>query len=73
MQATVATFDNGSGSVILDNGSMLKFDADAFRPSGLLKLRPGQRVRIAVSDGMITAVTLSTFPLPVDVTDDEEQ
>lgn len=66
MQATVRTFDaeTRSGSVFLDDGAVLGFDADAFDAGPLRLLRPGQRVNIAVADGRITVVTLSTFPLP---------
>jgi cold shock CspA family protein len=69
MQATVKAYDGGSrsGSVLLDDGSELTFDAAAFDAGGLRLLRLGQRVNIAVDEeggGRITAVTLSTFPLP---------
>jgi hypothetical protein len=66
VQATVRTFDaeTRSGSVFLDDGAVLAFDADAFDAGPLRLLRPGQRVNIAVADGRITVVTLSTFPLP---------
>lgn len=48
MQGTVATFDpdTHSGTLLLDNGSELVFDADAFGRSGLRLLRLGQRVAI---------------------------
>ena len=66
MQATVKEYDarSRSGSVLLDDGSELPFDADAFGAGGLRLLRFGQRVNIAVAGGRVTAVTLSTFPLP---------
>ncbi|NEA26492.1 hypothetical protein [Actinomadura bangladeshensis] len=67
MQATVKAFDaeTRSGSVLLDDGTELAFDADAFAAGGLRLLRFGQRVRLAVAaDGRVSAVTLSTFPLP---------
>lgn len=66
MQATVKAYDAAtrSGSVLLDDGSELAFDAAAFGAGGLRLLRFGQRVNIAVADGRVTAVTLSTFPLP---------
>jgi cold shock CspA family protein len=75
MQATVAGFvaETGCGTVLRDDGSELSFDGNAFRASGLRRLRPGQRVRIAVGDGRVTALTIATFALPVDVTDHEEQ
>ena len=51
MQATVATYDAGtrSGSVLLDDGIELSFDASALEGSGLRLLRPGQRVRLEVA------------------------
>ncbi|CNE09356.1 Uncharacterised protein [Mycobacterium tuberculosis] len=66
MQATVKEFDaeTRSGSVLLDDGTELPFDADAFAAGGLRLLRFGQRVRLAVADGRVSAITLSTFPLP---------
>lgn len=35
--------------MLLDDGSPLGFDAEAFAAGGLLRLRPGQRVAIASS------------------------
>jgi cold shock CspA family protein len=67
MQATVKAFDaeTRSGTVLLDDGTELAFDADAFAAGGLRLLRFGQRVRLAVAeDGRVSAITLSTFPLP---------
>ncbi|BDM71990.1 hypothetical protein AB0G35_30685 [Streptomyces sp. NPDC021749] len=51
MQATAYTYDpqTRSGSVLLDDGTPLPFDAAAFDAGGLLLLRPGQRVRIEVT------------------------
>ena len=48
MQGTVATFDpdTRSGTLLLDDGSELAFDAAAFDRSGLRLLRLGQRVTI---------------------------
>lgn len=50
MQASVHRFDesDGSGSVLMDNGRELTFPASAFRTSGLLHLRVGQRVSVEV-------------------------
>ncbi|RFU40319.1 hypothetical protein DZF91_17795 [Actinomadura logoneensis] len=67
MQATVRVYDpeTRSGSVLLDDGSELDFDGDAFDAGGLRLLRLGQRVNLAVGPGgRVTAITLSTFPLP---------
>ncbi|WP_283134174.1 hypothetical protein [Rhizohabitans arisaemae] len=66
MQATVKTFDDAtrSGSVYLDDGTELPFGADAFDAGPLRLLRFGQRVNIVLTEGRITYITLSTFPLP---------
>jgi hypothetical protein len=67
LQATVRSFDalSRSGSVFLDDGTVLAFGGEAFDRSGLRLLRPGQRVTLRRrADGTITALTLSTFPLP---------
>lgn len=67
MQATVRSYDPAtrSGSVFLDDGTVLVFGAAALAGSGLLRLRPGQRVSLRRSDaGTVTALTLITFPLP---------
>lgn len=67
MQATAYTFDpdTRSGSVLLDDGTPLNFDAAAFDAGGLRLLRPGQRVRIDVTEEgeqrRITYVTLQTL------------
>ncbi|WNF29838.1 hypothetical protein RI138_25085 [Streptomyces sp. C11-1] len=67
MQATSYTYDpeTRTGSVLLDDGTPVDFDAPAFDAGGLLLLRPGQRVRIegegTGSDLRITLVTLQTF------------
>lgn len=67
MQATAYTYDADSrtGSVLLDDGTPLPFDAAAFDAGALRLLRPGQRVRIDVTgeggDRRITLITLQTF------------
>ncbi|MGW0831216.1 hypothetical protein [Streptomyces prunicolor] len=67
MQATAYTYDAGTrtGSVLLDDGTPVSFDAPAFDAGGLRLLRPGQRVRIETEgprDGLrVTLVTLQTF------------
>ncbi|MFD3525496.1 MULTISPECIES: hypothetical protein [unclassified Streptomyces] len=66
MQATAYTFESEtrSGSVLLDDGTPVEFDAAAFDAGGLRLLRPGQRVRIereGGNSGNITLVTLQTF------------
>lgn len=66
VQGTVGTFDarTRSGTVLLDDGTELSFDAEAFAAGGLRLLRLGQRVNLAVEEERIRAITLSTFPLP---------
>ena len=67
MQGTVATFDDEtrSGSVLLDDGTELPYDAAAFDAGGLRHLRLGQRVNLKADEhGAITYITLSTFPVP---------
>lgn len=66
VQGTVGTYDAATrtGTVLLDDGTELGFDAEAFAAGGLRLLRFGQRVNLAVESGHVTAVTLSTFPLP---------
>lgn len=51
MQATVARFDSrdGSGTVLLDDGTPLPFDGAALAAGGLRLLRSGQRVRIRLA------------------------
>ncbi|MFH9607527.1 hypothetical protein [Streptomyces sp. NPDC017448] len=67
MQATSYTYDPQTrcGSVLLDDGTPVEFDAAAFDAGGLLLLRPGQRVRVegegAGAALRISLVTLQTF------------
>ncbi|QDY79209.1 hypothetical protein [Streptomyces qinzhouensis] len=67
MQATSYTYDSETrrGSVLLDDGTPVEFDAAAFDAGGLRLLRPGQRVRIETEGtgaGLrITLVTLQTL------------
>ncbi|MES4907641.1 MULTISPECIES: hypothetical protein [unclassified Streptomyces] len=70
MQATAYTYDpeTRAGSVLLDDGTPLPFDAAAFDAGGLRLLRPGQRVRIEVEgpegtpEGRrVVLVTLQSF------------
>jgi 2-phospho-L-lactate/phosphoenolpyruvate guanylyltransferase len=65
-QATVLKFDtdDGSGTVILDDGTTEPFGTQAFLDSGLRLLRPGQRVRlIRDAAGVITTLTVVTLPV----------
>lgn len=63
MQATVATYDDEtrSGSVFLDDGTRLEFDASALEGTGLRLLRPGQRVRLEGGPGMIERIQILTL------------
>lgn len=67
MQATAYTYDSETrtGSVLLDDGTPVPFDAPAFDAGGLRLLRPGQRVRVETTgegeNRRITLVTLQTF------------
>lgn len=51
-----------AGTVLLDDGTEMPFDADAFDAHRLRLLRLGQRVRITVQDGRIVQLTLATLP-----------
>ncbi|KAB8193627.1 hypothetical protein FH608_020620 [Nonomuraea phyllanthi] len=66
MQGTVRSFDEAtrSGTVFLDDGTVLEFGTPAFDAGPLRLLRTGQRVNLAVSGGQVTYITLSTFPVP---------
>ena len=67
MQGTVKEFSEQtrSGSVILDDGTVIPVPADAFSRSGLRKLQAGQRVRFETEqvDGapLVTSITLATL------------
>jgi cold shock CspA family protein len=70
MQATSYMYDPDTrcGSVLLDDGTPVPFDASAFDAGGLRMLRAGQRVRIR-TEGEGEArravfITLATFPDP---------
>jgi len=70
MQATSYTFDpeTRTGSVLLDDGTPLPFDAEAFDAGGLRLLRPGQRVRVRTEgtgeSRRVSFLTLVTLPDP---------
>lgn len=53
-----------SGTVFLDDGTVLEFGTRAFDAGPLRLLRSGQRVNLAMTGEQITFVTLSTFPVP---------
>ena len=46
--------ENGSGSVLLDDGREIPFDVSVMDASGLRLLRPGQRVSIEMSETALT-------------------
>jgi cold shock CspA family protein len=56
MQASVHRYhdENGSGSVLLDDGREIPFDGKVLDASGLRLLRPGQRVSIEMSATELT-------------------
>lgn len=56
MQASVHRYheENGSGSVLLDDGREIPFDGTVMDASGLRLLRPGQRVSIEMSATELT-------------------
>lgn len=63
VQGTVRDFDpvTGAGSVLLDDGRLVPFDAAAFEAGGMRFLRSGQRVRLDTVDGRVVRVTIHTF------------
>ena len=67
VQGTVRQFapESRHGSVLLDDGTDVPFDAAAFDAGGLRLLRPGQRVRLdRDAAGLVTLVTIVTFTGP---------
>ena len=68
MQATVRSYDpaSRSGSVLLDDGTELPYDAQALVGGGVRLLRSGQRVRVEVSGSAAQArvqfITIATLP-----------
>ena len=64
MQGTVSEFDaaTGAGAVLLDDGTQVRFPAEAFAASGLRLLRLGQRLRLERDDaGGVRRVALVTM------------
>jgi 2-phospho-L-lactate guanylyltransferase len=68
VQATVRSYDpvTRSGSVLLDDGVELGYDAEAFDAGGLRLTRVGQRVRVRLDESgtRVTFLTLATLPDP---------
>ncbi len=68
MQASIFDWDEQmrSGSVLLDDGTLLPYDAEAFDAGSMRLARVGQRVRISVegegADRRVTFLTLATLP-----------
>ncbi len=64
MQATVRTFSpaSRSGTLLLDDGTQVPFDATAFAAGGFRLLRSGQRVLISVEESRVTRVGLPGTP-----------
>ena len=56
-----------SGTVLLDDGVELSYDATAFDAGGLRMTRVGQRVRVRVdeSGSRVVFLTLVTLPDPI--------
>ena len=58
-QATVRTWDpDVGGSALLDDGSVIELPAGALQGSVFRFVRPGQRVRLEVEDGVVVVVAL---------------
>jgi cold shock CspA family protein len=64
VQATVHRFDeaSGTGSVITDDGLVLRFDLPAFLRSGLRRLRTGQRLSVERDGDTVAEMWLGTVP-----------
>ena len=66
-QGTVKAFDEQArtGSVLLDDGTEIPVGADVFDRSGLLGLRPGQRVRFGLEhageERKVTSIDIVTM------------
>jgi hypothetical protein len=66
VHGTVAAFDadTRAGSVVLDDGLLVPYDAAAFDAGGLRLVRPGQRVRVRLAGSRAVLLTLVTLPDP---------
>jgi hypothetical protein len=57
--ATIRTWDpEGGGTALLDDGSVLEVAPDALQGSSFRFVRPGQRVRAEIVDGVVVRVDL---------------
>jgi 2-phospho-L-lactate guanylyltransferase len=61
MQASVHRFDpeTGAGAMLLDDGTELPFDREAFERSGLRLVRVGQRLTVDTDDDRVVAMRLN--------------
>lgn len=64
MQATVASYEDGHGLVVLDDGTRLAFSAAALVGSGIRLLYPGQRVSIQADEGVVRRLWLPGLGQP---------
>ena len=64
LQGTVAAYDEATrdARVLLDDGTSRDVPGAAVRPE-VLRLRPGQRVRLTAEGPVVTALTLVGMPL----------
>jgi len=60
MQGSVHRFDpqTGAGSVLLDDGTEVPFDGEAFGRSGLRFVRVGQRLTVDITDDAVVDLRL---------------
>ncbi|MGI8577218.1 MAG: hypothetical protein ACR2KG_04720 [Nocardioidaceae bacterium] len=66
-RGTALTFDiaTSTGTVVLDDGAVLYFSRRAFEAGGLRLLRPGQRVRLRMSErDEVELITIATLGDP---------
>jgi 2-phospho-L-lactate guanylyltransferase len=61
MQASVHRFDpeTGAGAMLLDDGTELPFDREAFERSGLRLVRVGQRLTVDADADRVVAMRLN--------------
>jgi 2-phospho-L-lactate guanylyltransferase len=61
MQASVHRFEpeTGAGAMLLDDGTELPFDREAYERSGLRLLRIGQRLTVDTEDDRVVAMRLT--------------
>jgi hypothetical protein len=57
--ATVRTWEeDGGGTAFLDDGTVVAVPPEALRAGPFRFVRPGQRVRLVLVDGVVTTVSL---------------